>query len=421
MTAATGAPCPLCGAPTYDEGGWPPWCPECEWGLDRADAPAEGDSRWRRWRQRRTQARVLAAHRRLLGSDLSADGRYRVLGAALAVLVHLADVGLLVVAGWLWTTNAFVFVKVVLTVLLLLIAWEVRPRLRTPKLDAALTRGTAPASFAVLDQVARVTASRPADFVVVAADVNASFGRNGWRGPHVLTIGLPLWNALTDDQRLAMLGHESGHDVNGDLRSSILVGTAINALRAWSWLLQPTGRKRAIGRSSFSVFSIAELLVPLLLLPLSVVMGALAIGLFRLAARSGQRAEYQADDLAAVVAGSDAAMAMLDQLLVAERTLESMQTTLRADRQADVWTRQRDLTASIPGSQRERWRRVAARQLHRSDAGHPPTVLRVEMLRSRPRRDAALQASDLPLAAMTEELFTRRSAIERTLRDSAPD
>lgn len=364
---------------------------------------------------------MLAAHRRLLGSDLSADGRYRVLGAVLAVLVHLADVGLLVVAGWLWTTSAFVFVKVVLTVLLLLIAWEVRPRLRTPKLDAALTRGTAPVSFAVLDQVARVTASRPADFLVVSADVNASFGRNGWRGPRVLTIGLPLWNALTDDQRLAMLGHESGHDVNGDIRSSILVGTAINALRGWSSLLQPTRRKWAIGRSSFSVFAIAELLVPLLLLPLSVVMGALAIGLSRLAARSGQRAEYQADDLAAVVAGSDAAMAMLDRLLVAERTLESMQTTLRADRQADVWTRQRDLTASIPDGQRERWRRVAARQLHRSDVSHPPTLLRVDMLRSRPRRDAAMQASDLPLAAMTEELFTRRSAVERTLRDSAPD
>ena len=421
MTAATGAPCPYCGAPTYDEGGWPAWCPECEWGLDSTDANAEGDSRWRRWRRQRTQARVLAIHRRLLGSDLTADGRYRVLGSVVAVLVHLADVGLLAVAGWLWTTSAFVFMKVVLSVLLLLIAWEVRPRLRTPKLDAAMTRGTAPASFAVLDQVARVTASRPADFIVVSADVNASFGRNGWRGPRVLTIGLPLWNVLTDDQRLALLGHESGHDVNGDIRSLIVVGTAIDALRGWSWLLQPTGRKWGIGRSSFSVFAIAELLVPLLLLPLSVVMGAMAVGLSRLAARSGQRAEYQADDLAAVVAGSDAAMAMLDQLLVAERTLESMQITLRADRQADVWTRQRDLTASIPDSQRERWRRVAARQLHRSDAGHPPTLLRVAMLRSRPRRDAALRASDLPLAAMTEELFTRRTAVERTLRDSAPD
>jgi Zn-dependent protease with chaperone function len=184
--------------------------------------------------------------------------------------------------------------------------------------------------------------------------------------------------------------------------------------------LRPTRRKRGIGRSSVSLFSLAELLVPLLLLPLSVVTGLLALGLGRLAARSGQRAEYQADDLAAVTAGTDAATSLMEASLVAERSIESMRIMLRADREADVWARQRELMASLPEGQRERWRRLAARELHRTDASHPPTLLREDMLRSRPQRPPALDPGALAMDAMTTELFTRRDDVSRRLRDDAP-
>jgi Zn-dependent protease with chaperone function len=365
-------------------------------------------------------AQVLAIHQRLVGSDLRAHRHYRTIGSLLGVLVHLTTVGLLVAAAWIWTTGAFVIAKVILTVLLVVIAWEMRPRLGERNLESALTRRDAPSCFSVLDEVAWVTASRPPHYVVVAADVNASYGRSGLRGPRVLTIGLPLWNALTDGERLALLGHECGHDVNGDLRSSVVVGTAINTLWGWASLLRPTRPKRSIGRASVSLFSIAELLVPLALLPVSVLVGLLALGLGRVAARSGQRAEYQADDLAALAAGTDAAVSLMEACLVAERSIESMRITLRADRQADVWARQRELMASLPEGQRERWRRLAARELHRTDASHPPTLLREDMLRSRPHRSPVLDPRALAIDAMTTELFTRRDDVSRRLRDDAP-
>jgi Zn-dependent protease with chaperone function len=419
-TGATGPPCPSCGAPTYTEGGWPAWCPDCEWGLVPASEEREPGGRWSEWRKRRMNARVLAIHQRLLGSDLRADRHYRAIGAFLGVLVHLTTLALVVAAGWIWTTGTFVVAKVILTVLLVVIAWEMRPRLHTAEPDSALTRNDAPSSFRVLDEVARVTTSRAPDLVVVSAGVNASFGRSGLRGPRVLTLGLPLWNVLTDRERLAVLGHECGHEVNGDIRSLVVVRTAINALSEWAGLLRPTRRKRGIGRSSVSLFSLAELLVPLLLLPLSVVTGLLALGLGRLAARSGQRAEYQADDLAAVTAGTDAATSLMEASLVAERSIESMRIMLRADREADVWARQRELMASLPEGQRERWRRLAARELHRTDASHPPTLLREDMLRSRPQRPPALDPGALAMDAMTTELFTRRDDVSRRLRDDAP-
>ena len=88
-----------------------------------------------------------------------------------------------------------------------------------------------------------------------------------------------------------------------------------------------------------------------------------------------------------------------------------MRITSRADREADVWARQRALVGSVPAGQRERWRRLAAREQHRIDRTHPPTLLRVDMLRSRELRAAALQPAELPLASMTAELFTRRDAV----------
>ena len=366
--------------------------------------------------------RVLANHRRLLGTDLHASGARRVGGSVLAVLVHLVTLLLLVAAGWLWTTPAFPVAKVIATVLLLTVAWEVRPRFgRVPSGDDVLSRATAPASFAVLEEVARVTGSRTPEVVVVSPEFNAAVGRAGLRGRRVMTMGLPLWEALDDRQRLAVLGHECGHEVNGDLRSTLLVGTAIESLHRWAWLLLPDMRatRRSAGGAMSSIFLIAECLVPLVLLPLSATVGLLAVGLQRIAARSGQRAEYRADELAAVTAGTDAVVSTLDQFFGAEHCMHAMLVALRADRDADVWAAERRFLKAVTPAQRERWRRLASREQHRTDASHPPTVLREEMLLSRPAVAGKVEVAPELLASMTVELTGFETMMSRRLRDVA--
>jgi Zn-dependent protease with chaperone function len=372
-------------------------------------------------------ARVLANHQRLLGTDLRASGARRVVGSVLAALVHLVTVLLVVGAAWFWTTPAFAVAKVIATVLLLTVAWEVRPRLgRLPTGDNVLTRASAPSSFAVLDEVARATGSRPPDVVVVSPQFNASVGRAGLRGRHVMTLGLPLWEALDDRQRLAALGHECGHEVNGDLRSTLLVGTAIESLHRWAWLLLPdmraTRRRTSVGAGGAmsSLFFIAEYLVPLVLLPISVTIGLLAVGLERIAARSGQRAEYRADELAAATAGTDAAVSALGQFFGAEHCMQAMFVALRSDRNADVWAAERRFMHSVTPTQRERWRRLASREQHRTDASHPPTLLRQEMLRSRPKVPGNVNVTTELLASMTAELTAHESMMARSLREAAP-
>src|SRR3954451_1402209 len=414
--------CPNCGSKVHNEGGWPAWCPVCEWGLP--EPAADERNRWRRWRAGRMHARVLANHQRLLGTDLHSSGARRVGGSVLALLVHLVTVLLVVAAAWIWTTAAFPVAKAIATVLLLSVAWEVRPRFgRVPSGDNVVTRASAPASFAVLDEVARGTGSRTPDVLVVSPDFNASIGRAGWRGRRVLTVGLPLWETLDDRQRLAALGHECGHEVNGDLRSTLLVGTAIQTLHRWAWLLLPEAGRRpagpAPGGGMSSILLIAEYLVPLVLLPISASIGLLALGLERVAARSGQRAEYRADELAAMTAGTDAALGMLDQFFGAEHCMHAMFLALRSDRDADVWAVERRFMGSVTPTQRERWRRLAARGQHRTDATHPPTLLRQEMLLSRARVHGKIDIAADQLADMTGELTAFEAMLAGQLRDTA--
>jgi Zn-dependent protease with chaperone function len=259
---------------------------------------------------------------------------------------------------------------------------------------------------------------------VISDEFNASYGRARVLGQRILVIGLPLWNALEDQQRLALLAHECAHDVNRDLRSGLVVGTAIDTLRRWAWLLYPDlrlSRQRtwaASGGPSSALVMVAEFLAPLILLPLSGTVGFLAVGLHRVAARSGQRAEYRADELAATVAGTDAAIDLLEQFLAGDASVRAMQTALRANPNADIWARQRAFLAGIPASQRERWRRIAGREQHRTDASHPPTLLRQNMLTSREHTPSRLTANPETFQSVTAELFSRSAVITREIRDA---
>jgi Zn-dependent protease with chaperone function len=413
--------CPACGAGLEVETGWPVWCPACEWGLTARQSEPAG--RWASWRAGRMHARVLANHERLRSSDLRADGGSGWIAAALAVAVHLTTLMSAAMSLLVWTTGALLGVKIFASLLLAGIAWEVRPRLWRPVLDDALTPATAPTAFALVGEVAAATGSRPPDRILVSDEFNAAYGRAGVFGQRVLVLGLPLWNALDDQQRLALLGHECAHDVNRDLRSGLLVGTAIGTLRRWAWLLYPDRRRSqrpwaVAGSPSSGLVMLAEFLVPVILLPLSATVGLLAVGLHRLAARSGQRAEYRADELAATVAGTDASVQLLEQFLAGDASVMSMQTALRANPNADIWARQRAFLDSIPDSQRERWRRIAGREQHRTDASHPPTLLRQDMLNSREHRSPLLTAHPETFQLVTNELFSRSAVITREIHDA---
>jgi hypothetical protein len=168
---------------------------------------------------------VSGAEIRRPGWDLA-----RVASYLLALCVHAFTLALLVIAGLLvW--RAPNVVTVIIAVVLAFLAFFVAPRFgRLPKNGNIRFHDDAPALFGFLDRVAAEMGSRPVHAVVASGAFNASYGTVGLRRRRVLELGLPLWDALTPQQRVALIGHEFAHGVNGDSRHGLIVGTSLSTL-----------------------------------------------------------------------------------------------------------------------------------------------------------------------------------------------
>lgn len=363
---------------------WPPWCETCDWGLD--PSPEErSEGRTERWWRARLNRASLREHDRLLQNGLRAGTTLETtVVLVLAALVHLVTLGLLVAAVALWLSRAWMPLRVVLGLLLLGMAWQLRPRLseELPR-GHLLTRDTGPELYALIDEVGRVLGARSPTAVVVDSQVNAFWGARGWRRRRVLGLGLPLWAALDGQGKVALLGHELGHEVAGDVRRLWLVSSAIDALGEWQGLLRPVRGSLAHG-GGFETFLIlmAELLAAIVLLPVVAVIGVVAAVLGSIGARSGQRAEHLADQLGAQVGGTEGALACEEALVAPDQLAFAVDVALRRDSQSSVWSTARDHLASMPDHERRRQLRLSAQTLQAVDATHPPTIRRMELLRA---------------------------------------
>ncbi|MET9614691.1 M48 family metallopeptidase [Kitasatospora indigofera] len=429
--------CPACAAGLITNERYPTWCPGCEWNLLPVEAPAADlTARQRRAAERQWEAQA----DRLALARLRAEQVYDAVAAgagaredrtwigamALAGVVHLVTVGLLAgsvalqfvdswplrVVGWLGLALAFLL----------------RPRSgKVPDDSGVLRRTAAPALYALVDRVAAAVGTRPVDVIRVTDEFNASFARVGLRRRSVLTLGLPLWEPLGPGQRLALLGHELGHDVNGDHRSGRWLGSAISTLSEWWHITRPVRYDDRDGSMTNSVTEIADLgqrLAGLAMGCVNWLVGRLLGLLERLTTRSCQGAEYRADAIAARLASTPEAEGLLRTLLLAgsASTVQSRLRSLSGVRQsglsvgaAGFWGAFTAELASVPPQETERLLRLSVRELSSVDSTHPPTHLRIRMLGHRPVPAPALVVTPEEAAAIEAELAPLRLRIAREL------
>jgi Zn-dependent protease with chaperone function len=257
----TSEKCPQCGKPLAVTQSFGSWCPACDWGVVKADEEPTGFFRPRvnRWAARQEEA----LFQQVSGTTIRPPGWSfsRFTSYVVAICVHAFFIALVVLAAWLIVILHNV-VSVFLGLCVLLLAFELRPRLGSfRQLKDAKHRADAPVLFAVLDQVAAAVGAKPVHAVAASASWNASYSAAGWRRRRVVTLGLPLWDALPADQKIAVLGHEFAHGVNGDARHGTIVGTSIATLTRLYGALQPGPRLRgksreiALAEVSFPSFS----------------------------------------------------------------------------------------------------------------------------------------------------------------------
>jgi len=204
--------------------------------------------------------------------------------------------------------------------------------------------------------------------------------------------------------------------VNGDPARGLFAGSAVGSLAAWYGFLRPS-----------EIWPVGRGLMVFAVVPANLVMLALSglpwLGMYLLSHllwRDSQRAEYLADALAASACGCDAMLSMLDKLhwervfaFVAERAAASRSSI-------DLFAELRRQVAEMPGRETERIRRVEQMELSRLDVTHPPTALRIALLKRQAVAEPQVRLSvenreriDAELAAVETEIAGRIVALQR--------
>ncbi|MFE0702644.1 M48 family metallopeptidase [Streptomyces sp. NPDC058872] len=419
--------CPECGQALTGGGHYVAWCTACAWNVD-PEPPEETPGRIEGLRRR-------LAHQygeQLLAeltdpttgttAELPASGHGRAgrLATVLAAAVHGVTVVLFGTGLWLlvgcWGRGALPVVGG----LLIFLALVLRPRFKRLAEEEnhrrVLHRADAPRLFALLDEVAEAVGTTGVRTVVVDARVNASVGSYGIRQHRVLHIGLGIWEVLSPQERIALLGHEFGHYAHGDTRHLLLVGSAFQTLATWRYALAPAPARTLIEHFTNLVLALPRLLV-----------NGLLIALVHLTLRHSQRAEYLADSSAARVGGGAAAARLMNWLIVTESITgmlhrehvaarTRMNTAARHEGPAEeLWERLAARAASIPEHEHERLRRVAELRGHQVDSTHPPTHLRRRRLIHGMPSEPLLVLDPVRVAAIDAELADARRSVAREL------
>jgi Zn-dependent protease with chaperone function len=402
--------CPSCGKDIENDPRYAAWCEHCGWNLiqpERGPRPSRIDQLYRRLGRRYgrsllAEVKKHGAHRPSV--SLSTAGAF-----VIASLVYVGAIGLALLGVAVLLASRGSLFGIFLAVLFLALAWVMRPRLPRLK-DRAQTRAELPALFRHLDRIADKLRSPRIDVVVITPEVNAGYGRFGWRRRRVLFLGLPFFAALSPPERVALLAHELAHGINGDPGRALFLQGAITSLLEAHSVIEPDSIIPGPEEGFSGYFSI-----PFRIVQLGVSRAILAVAFMQLilAYRDSQRAEYFADAIAADLAGTTGALGLLERSHAAESVAAMTWLGNAPDPVAAIATKLR----SLPPRELDRIRRVEEIAGSRLDATHPPASAREDVRRSEPSRRQTLALSESDSQSIDRELEGFREPIGRTIVD----
>ncbi|MGN9775482.1 M48 family metalloprotease [Micromonospora sp. H33] len=416
-TTAVDGTCPRCGTAAVSQLDAVPWCPSCEWNLEAYDEERRGPVFGWRWLDRRLHHLAYRMTRRqfdrLLGRRLGATGAgaATVVTAAASVVLFLGVVALAGTGVWLIVGFPFPSPSILLAVPLLALAVGLRPRFgRLDPHAEVLSRDRAAELFGLVDEVARAVGAPAPDVIAVDDHLNAYAQTVGVRRRRVLCLGLPYWGSLGPQERVALLGHELGHFINGDPRRALLTQPAFTTLGSAADLLRP-----APSAEHGLIEMIAAALGRMLQRLLSRLLFALHLVLVCVALRDSQRAEYLADEMSAKAAGTTAATDLLDVTLRVESMELAVRREARAGHGPQRWQAAVAEARVANAGRLPQLRQLSAREEASLFSSHPPTGLRRLMLDGRERYEPAVVLTEERSARIDAELAKEYQKVLRIL------
>jgi Zn-dependent protease with chaperone function len=411
-------PCAQCSTATVSIREAAPWCPRCEWNLDRYEPDRRRPEFGWRWIDRRTH-RVAYRLTRQQFTELAERTLDRPpltlarIATVTASILLLAGVAALALTGtWLVFAYDFPALSIVLGVAMVGLAIALRPRFgRLDPLLEVLSRDRAPTLFRLIDEVATAVGTRSPDVIAIDAGFNAYATSVGLRRRRVLCLGLPLWGALAPQERVALLGHELGHFVNGDIRRGLLTQPAFTTLGSAADLFRPVDTFSGPG----AVGVVGEMLAKAMQWMLSRLLFGAHLLLVMVGLRDAQRAEYLADELAARAAGSAAVASLLDAFLATDVIEMVVRREARAGRGAARWRQAADEARAAVADRLPLLRQLSIRDDVSLFATHPPAGLRTRMAEKREWRSPTVALTESRTEQIDAELAKDYERVRRTI------
>ncbi|MER5395038.1 M48 family metallopeptidase [Streptomyces sp. NPDC002599] len=365
---------------------------------------------------------------------------------AVAAVVHLVTAGLFIGGVLLIVLGFRTVVQPMVGVVLLGMALLLRPR--PGRLDAelpTLRHVDAPALFDLVDRMADAAGVRRIDAIQLGPEFSVTVTHYGIRRRRCLVLGFPLWAAHPTRKPIAAVAHALGRLSGHDLRGDAFVGTALESLdamarpkRAGNSAHVPSGAPAHSYRAedvagAASLFNARTRKGEWLLGIPRAAAAATARLLSWLVLPATRRAEFDADDLAARMASTEAAIAAsqdrqlaravgieVHRLAIAIRTLKGDRSATAA--QEALW----EEVARYSGTLREERGRDETTEPDGigtvvGPAGLPSEPLRMARLAREPRRGATITLDELDRNRIEDELRRPGQVLTRKImRDCVP-
>lgn len=400
--------CASCGQMIDVHPGYVKWCEHC---LDnvKGNKSEEQQSRLERmytaFGERAGKALYEKEHNRR--AEKPAFTVQSAMAYILATGIHLISAILLLLAVYLFIAKTDSIAAIVSGFLLLGVSWLARPRLPgLEKGEHILTREDLPELYEVLDRLCADMGSRQIDGIILNGEYNASIQMIGIKNKVILRLGLPLLSVLEEQETAALIGHEIGHLINGDLTRKSYIGYALFTVYTWIELLEPTSEQMQF---EYTVLEWVSAYVQKLL---AFFPKVLFYSLLYLLFHNSQRAEYFADDVAAKVAGREASISLMEKLGYDPVYYYAIRKAALTAKQSffDILTEQ---FADMPDKEKRRLHKIGELEKSKIDDTHPPTCYRINYLKSRDSRVPIITPDSGKMNKIKQELAPYQPDIGR--------
>ncbi|WP_306114769.1 MULTISPECIES: M48 family metallopeptidase [unclassified Roseovarius] len=322
----------------------------------------------------------------------------------LSILVLLTPFLLIIGGGALiWITWANLF-SIIIGLILIGFGYVLLPP-RNRNTQKTYRRADLPALFALLDDIAARLGTTAPDGVHFDNEFNAYMGQftapSGRRQEWILGIGLILWEASSPAERIAHLAHELAHKVNEDpMRHGVF-------FRA-NWVLNNWYDTFEMNLDNDMDGGFTQII------GLAVVGGYIKL-LSRYWFFESQRAEYRADAFASRVSGNAANITSLEMLTrhdLARRAIVDLYPYTK-DQSGRIFDHIGAAVSDASLETVDRFLAEAAQEKRCVDASHPPTVMRIEFLRSLPAEvdQDAINMADIDFGPIDAEIRPIKDAL----------